>query len=207
VARPRTFAEDRALDAAMQHFWRHGYTGTTVRDLGAAMGLGPASLYNSFGTKHDLFLRTLERYVNEGIKPRLAQFAAMADARAAIETFLEDTAERSLADPHRRGCLLVNTALEVAPHDTAIGTRVAAWLGEVEDFFTARVRDGQRQGRIPSHHDAAGLGRLFVTTVMGVRVLARGRPVPELLRGAVRQALAALDGPPTASLPSAEHEP
>jgi TetR/AcrR family transcriptional repressor of nem operon len=191
----------------MQHFWQHGYTGTTVRDLGAVMGLGPASLYNSFGTKQELFLRVLARYVNEGIRPRLAQFAAMADARAAIGTFLSDIAERSLADPHRRGCLLVNTALELAPHDPVIGARVAGWLGEVETFLAGRVRDGQRQGSIHPRHDAPDLGRLLLTTVMGVRVLARGRPVPELLRGAVRQALASLDAPPTTSPASAEHEP
>jgi TetR/AcrR family transcriptional repressor of nem operon len=67
-------------------------------------------------------------------RPRdlIAQFAAMADARAAIETFLGDIVERSLADPLRRGCLLVNTALEVAPHEPAIGARVSGWLGEVE---------------------------------------------------------------------------
>jgi TetR/AcrR family transcriptional repressor of nem operon len=189
----------------MQHFWRHGYTTTSVRDLGAAMGLGPASLYNSFGTKHDLFLRALERYVNEGLRPRIAQFAAMADARAAIETFLGDIVERSLADPLRRGCLLVNTALEVAPHEPAIGARVSGWLGEVEAFFAARVRDGQRQGRIHAGHDPRELGRLFLTTVMGLRVLARGRPVPDLLRGAVRQALALLDLPPAKPMALAEH--
>ncbi len=195
LPRPRAFAEDRAIEAAMLHFWQHGYAATSVRDLGAAMGLGPASLYNAFGTKRALFLRALERYVDQGLRPRVARLAAMPDARGAIATFLDDIIARSLADPQRRGCLLVNTALEVAPHDKGIGTYVAARLAEVEAFFAGRVRDAQAQGRADTLRDAGDAGRMLLATVMGLRVFARVRPEPDLLHGVARQALAALDPP------------
>ena len=176
----------------MQHFWQHGYAATTVRDLGAAMGLGPASLYNAFGTKRALFLRALERYVDQGLRPRVAKLAAMPDAMEAIAAFLGDIVARSLGDPQRRGCLLVNTALEVAPHDKGIGTYVATRLAEVEDFLAGRVRVAQAQGRIEPQRDAGDAGRMLLATVMGLRVFARVRPEPELLHGVTRQALAAL---------------
>jgi TetR/AcrR family transcriptional repressor of nem operon len=159
------------------------------------MGLGPASLYNAFGTKRALFLRALERYVEQGLRPRIAKLAAMPDAMDAIAAFLGDIVVRSLADPQRRGCLLVNTALEVAPHDTGIGAYVAARLAEVEEFLAGRVRAAQAQGRVDPARDAADAARMLLATVMGLRVFARVRPEPDLLHGVARQALATLDPP------------
>ncbi len=180
----------------MQHFWRYGYAATSIRELGAAMGLGPASLYNTFGDKRALFLRALDRYIEGGLRPRLARLAAMDDPRAAIAAFLDDIVSRSLADPDRRGCLMVNTALEIAPHDPEVGEAIAARLGGLEAFLAGRVRAGQGQGCIDRTGDADDLARLLVATAMGLRVLARARPDPALLHGAARQALALLDPTP-----------
>ncbi|HEV7267975.1 MAG TPA: hypothetical protein VGN83_24185 [Falsiroseomonas sp.] len=111
--------------------------------------------------------------------------------RQAIETFLDEIVERSLSDP--RGCLLINSALEVAPHDPDVGAVVAARLAEVEGFFRRCVRAGQADGSIGSAHRPAEA--LPDCAVMGLRVLARAGPDPALLRGAARQALALLDAP------------
>jgi TetR/AcrR family transcriptional repressor of nem operon len=71
MARPREFDESHALDAAMQCFWRRGYEATSLRDLMRAMGLTAPSLYNSFGDKQKLFVRTLERYLDHTTRDRL----------------------------------------------------------------------------------------------------------------------------------------
>lgn len=177
----------------MTRFWEHGYAATSVRDLGQAMGLGAASLYNAFGDKHALFARCLDRYLDGGMRARIARLEAGMAPRAAIEAFLEEVVARSLAD--RRGCLLVNTALERAPHDGEVGAVVAERLAELEGFFRRCVVAGQRAGTIARARTARDLARLLLTTVMGLRVLARARPEPALLRGAARQALALLDPP------------
>jgi TetR/AcrR family transcriptional repressor of nem operon len=177
----------------MLRFWEHGYAATSVRDLGQAMGLGAASLYNSFGDKHALFARCLDRYLDRNMRERIARLEATHAPRQAIEAFLHEVVARSCAD--RRGCLLVNTALEVAPHDDAIGAIVAQRLGELEAFFRRCVLAGQRTGGIARGQPARDLARGLLTTVMGLRVLARARPEPALLRGAARQALALLDDP------------
>jgi len=190
MARPRAFDEDAALNAATDRFWRHGYAATSVRDLGAAMGLSAPSLYNAFGDKHALFARCLDAYLERRLRERIRRLEAMQAPRQAIETFLDDIVARSLSDP--RGCLLVNSALEVAPHDPEIGAVVASRLEEVEAFFHRCIRAGQADGTIGRAHRAADLARLLLTTVMGLRVLARARPEPALLRGAARQALALL---------------
>jgi TetR/AcrR family transcriptional repressor of nem operon len=190
MARPRSFDEDAALDAATDRFWRHGYAATSVRDLGTAMGLAAPSLYNAFGDKHALFARCLDRYLESSMRERIVRLERGQVPRAAIEAFLGEIVARSLAD--RRGCMLVNAALEVAPHDPEVGETVACRLGELEAFFHRMLRAGQRDGSIAAGLPARDAARMLVATVMGLRVLARGRPDPDLLRGAARQALAML---------------
>jgi len=198
MPRPREFDDAEVLEAATDQFWRHGYAATSVRDLGQAMGLVPASLYNAFGSKHALFTRCLDRYLDNNMRERVARLEANTPPREAIEAFLNEIVSRSLTDP--RGCLLVNSALEVAPHDADVGSVIAARLAELEAFFCRCTAAGQRDGSIASTYAAEDLARLLLTTVMGLRVLARALPEPALLRGAARQALALLDPPATGQL-------
>lgn len=79
------------------------------------MGIQGPSLYNAFGEKRTLFARALERYATRTMRERIARLEDQHDPKAAIRTFVQDATERSVADRHRRGCLLVNSALEVAP--------------------------------------------------------------------------------------------
>jgi TetR/AcrR family transcriptional repressor of nem operon len=191
MARPREFDISEALDAATARFWRNGFAATSVRDLQKATGLGPASFYNAFGDKGALFLRCLDRYLETTMRARIRRLEASGDPRGAIEAFFAEIVARSIAD--RRGCLLVNSALEVAPHDRKVGATVADRLAELEDFFFRCVAAGQSDGTIADTYPARSLARLLLTTVMGLRVLSRAMPDPELLRGAAAQGLALLD--------------
>ena len=203
MARPRGFDEDAALDAATAFFWSHGYAATSIRDLGGAMGLGPASLYNAFGDKRALFRRCLDRYLDHGPRARIARLERDLPARAAIETFLAEILTLSRRD--RRGCLMVNTALDIGPHDREIGAVLRERLNEIEGFFARCLHAGQRDGSIQAGSPPADIARLLLATVIGLRVLARAQASPDLLAGAARQALALLGpiGDPSAPLPPA----
>jgi TetR/AcrR family transcriptional repressor of nem operon len=190
VPRPREFDESVAIDAAVQRFWATGYVATSMRDLGDAMGLGPASVYNAFGDKRTLFTRCLDRYLDANMRARIARVETTLPPRQAIEAFLTEIVERSLEN--RLGCLLVISALEVAPHDSDIACVVAERIGELEAFFRRCLFAGQHDGSVSADVDASDAARLLVTTVIGLRVLARGRPNRELLEGTVRQALSML---------------
>jgi TetR/AcrR family transcriptional repressor of nem operon len=177
----------------MQRFWAAGYAATSVRDLGDAMGLGQASVYNAFGDKRTLFTQCLDRYLDANMRARIARLEQTLPPHQAIATFLSEIVERSLQN--RLGCLLVNAALEVAPHDPDIADIVAARMGELEAFFRRCMIAGQRDGSISPDVDAKDGARLLLTTVMGLRVLARGHPERAVLEGAVRQALSMLGKP------------
>jgi len=195
MARPREFDEAAALDAAMDCFWRDGYETTSVRDLAASMGITGTSLYNAFGDKRSLFRRALQRYADRSTRERIARLESTLAPKEAVRAFLGEIVERSLDDRDRRGCLLVNSALEIAPHDAELGAEVAACLGEIEVFFRRAVTAAQADGSVPPDRDPADLARLLLGVTLGMRVLARANPRRELLEGAVRPALALLDWP------------
>jgi TetR/AcrR family transcriptional repressor of nem operon len=193
LSRPREFDEGDALEAAMRRFWADGFAGTSVRELGEAMGLGQASVYNTFGDKRTLFTQCLDRYLDANMRARIARVEKSFPPRRAIETFLREIVARSLEN--RLGCLLANAALEVAPHDPEIAVVVAERMGELEAFFRRCVSAGQRDGSISRDIDPVDAARLLLTTVMGMRVLARGFPNRAVLEGAARQALSVLGKP------------
>jgi len=201
VPRPREFDDDVALEAAMRRFWADGFAATSVRDLGEAMGLGQASVYNAFGDKRALFTRCLDRYLDANMRARITRVEKSLPPRQAIETFLMEIVERSLES--RLGCLLANAALEVAPHDPEIAEVVGERMGELESFFRRCVIAGQHDGSIKRAVDPSDTARLLLTTVMGLRVLARGFPDREVLEGAARQALSVLGKPGRRWKPSA----
>src|SRR6266446_1339405 len=176
MARPREFDETAALDAAMDCFWQDGYEATSVRDLAARMGITGTSLYNAFGDKRSLFRQALQRYADRSTRERITRLEATLPPKQAVRAFLNEIVERSLDDRDRRGCLLVNSALEIAPHDPEVAAEVAARLGEIEAFFYRAITAAQADGSVPPDGDPADLARLLLGVTLGVRVLARPNP-------------------------------
>ena len=194
MARPREFDEDAVLDAVVDCFWRGGYEATSVRDLVGRTGITCASLYNAFGDKRALYQRALDRYVDDSIAARIRRCGDLPPRRA-IAAFFDEILARSLGDDERKGCMLVNAALDVAPDDPALRDFVARSLVGIEAFFVEAIASGQADGTIKSALPATMLARHLLGALMGVRVLARVRPEPALLNDIVTSALALLDLP------------
>lgn len=192
MARPREFDETAALDAAMQCFWARGYEATSVRDLASDMGITSASLYNAFGDKRSLYRRALDHYLDQSVRERIARLEGSLSPREAIAAFLQEVIGRSLSDPQCLGCMLVNSALELAAHDADFRRVVADELAQIEAFFRRCVQAAQRTGEITSAQDARDLARLLLSVLLGIRVLARTRPQRALLEGVVGPVLSML---------------
>jgi TetR/AcrR family transcriptional repressor of nem operon len=193
MSRPREFDEGAVLDAAMRCFWQRGYQATSVRELAESMNVSGASLYNAFGDKRSLFRRALAHYVASSFDDRVSRFEGHLPPLQAIKAFFAEIVERSLSDEDRKGCMLVNSALEVAPHDPEFQEVVAGVLVKIEDFFTRCVSAGQQTGEISRAQPADDLARLLLAVLLGIRVLARTRPELSLLQGLVRPVVALLD--------------
>ena len=196
MGRPRAFDEDAVLDAAIGGFWEHGYEATSVRDLAARMGLSGPSLYNAFGDKRTLFARALDRYAERSMRARMRQLEADHPPVEAIRQFFDSIIARSASDRDRRGCMIVNSALEVAPHDADFGVVIGHYLDEIRDFFLRNIRSAQRSGAVSGDLDAGETASLLLGLLLGIRVLARSKPDRDLLEAVARPALALLDPVP-----------
>jgi len=193
MARPREFDEAAVLDAAIQCFWSRGYEATSIRDLAENMGMTGASLYNAFGDKRSLYRQALDHYVAWSFGERAHRLETSLPPREALGAFFSEIIERSLRDQERKGCMLVNSALEVAPHDPEFQRVIAGVLREVERFFHRCVEAGQANGTISSAYAPDDMARMLLGVLAGIRVLARARPERKLLQGVVTPIFAMMD--------------
>jgi TetR/AcrR family transcriptional repressor of nem operon len=193
MPRPREFDEATALEAAIDCFWKYGYEATSVRDLAVAMWISTPSLYNAYDDKRGLFVKALERYLDQSTRARIRQLEESLPPKQAVRRFIEQIIDRSVSDRERRGCFLVNSALDVAPHDKELGALIAERLGEIEAFFNRSIQAAQCQGSVPQSRSAKDIARLLLGVLLGIRVLARSKPERALLEDVARPALALLD--------------
>ena len=188
MARPREFDEATALEAAMNCFWAQGYELTSVRDLAEQMGITGASLYNAFGDKRSLYRQALRHYLEQTVRDRVARLERLRPFPA-IRTFFDEIVERSVKDRQHRGCMLVNSALELAPYDPEFQKIVAQEMIFIEAFFRRSIEAGQKDGTILAIRPAAELAKLLLSVLLGIRVLARTRPQRDVLEDAAKGVL------------------
>jgi TetR/AcrR family transcriptional regulator, transcriptional repressor for nem operon len=193
MARPREFDDVVALELAIDCFWQRGYEATSMRELADKMGLSVTSVYNSFGDKYALFVQALERYLDQSMRERIRRLEGSLAPKKAIRKFIDEIIERSVNDRERRGCFLINSALEVAPHDKKLSGIIADRLTEIELFFYRSIKAAQAEGTVPKDRAAKDLARLLLGILLAIRVLARSNPERSLLEGVARPALSLLD--------------
>ncbi|MEW1926558.1 TetR/AcrR family transcriptional regulator [Streptomyces sp. NPDC088360] len=200
MARPRTFDEERALDAAMHAFWANGYEATSTQDLCDATGLGRSSIYNTFSSKHELFQRALARYIDSMTSTQIkiledtertpmerlrALFTRIVDSEFECRASgdgsgnsdgdgSEDGGRGGGADGHSIGCLTVNTTVELAGRDPEAAELLARDLSVRLAAISAVVRAGQSGGDISSTRDAGDLARFLNAVIGGMRISAQG---------------------------------
>ena len=184
----KQFDTDEALAKAMNAFWARGYDATSVQDLVRCMGINRGSLYATFGDKRSLFIAALRRYDATHREAWVAALGGLASPRAAIMAAFDGVVSAVLEAGSRDGCLLVNTALELSPHDREIAAIVAHGLAEMERFFHGMIEAGQAAGEIPARIDPTDTARALLSLFIGLRVLSRSRPEEALLRSVVSQA-------------------
>lgn len=191
MARPREFDETMVLEAAMNCFWAQGFEQTSVRDLAAQMGITGASLYNAFGDKRSLYRQAFVHYLARTVRDRVARLDKLPPAQA-IRGFFDEIIERSVDDERRRGCMLINAALELAPYDAEFRQLVTQEMMFIEAFFRRCIEAGQKDGSIAARRPAEELAKSLLSVLIGIRVLARTRPQRKVLEGAANGVLGLL---------------
>ena len=194
MARPREFDRDEALDQAVQVFWRQGFEATTMTDLREAMGIGRQSLYDTFGDKHQLFDEALTRYLALN-NARLAETLGDNAGLDAIRAFLHDAAHNLSMQQPRRGCLIMNTCAERAPHDVRAAALTEQGLTSTRTAFARVLRGAADRGEISPSTEVETIAAFLTSQMAGLSVLAQAGASENELIAIADAAMAAIAGP------------
>ncbi len=191
--RPLEFDPDAALDAAMGVFWRHGYGATSMDDLLSAMGIAKSSLYQAFGGKRQLFERCMQRYQDGFTQYLRKHLDAAPSGRGFIAAFLNSALEEARTPGGPRGCLVMNTANEFAQRDPAMLEAVRMGIERFKAVLHEAVLRAQREGDIDPARDASTLASFLVTSMSGLKTMAKAGADEQTLKGVIEVVLHALD--------------
>ncbi|MFD0164540.1 TetR/AcrR family transcriptional regulator [Streptomyces decoyicus] len=170
--RPRAFDRDRVILDAARLFWRRGYSGTSTRDLTAALGLSTSSLYAAFGSKAGLFEEAVRTYA-ERYREIYRQAVTQKDLRTVIDQILIDSVHEFTqpSDAHP-GCLLSSAAMTDSTSTLDTSAYYAELHGWNERALLARIERAVQDGELVAGTDTAAVAGLVQSVVHGLSVRA-----------------------------------
>ncbi len=156
----------------MRLFWAKGFLGVSLPDLQERTGLSRSSLYNSFGSKQEVFELALDRYrqaMGEKMCRPLEQGKlGLADLLA----FFDSVARMFTGQKKETGCLMVNSMVEFGGADEAVAKHHAKHLDRLRGAIGAALKRAASLGEIP-REGVETKRDLVLSLVLGVTVAAR----------------------------------
>jgi TetR/AcrR family transcriptional repressor of nem operon len=192
MPRRKEFDPDKALAQARERFHRHGFAQTSMQDLLADMGIGQGSFYATFGSKDALFRAALDDFAQHVIGRMVAVLREDGDAKDRLATLLSGAAEIYAGDREHRGCFLVNTVVERAPHDAELAALLRRHWERLERALIEVLSRAQTAGQLRDDIEPRARARTLVAVIHGMAVRSKFDPRPGPLREIARTSLAAL---------------
>jgi TetR/AcrR family transcriptional repressor of nem operon len=193
TGRPMQFDPDEAVERAMHVFWSQGFEFTSLQELLAAMKLSKSSLYQTFGSKEQLFERCVGHYLDQLAGELLEQLDAAVSGRKFLEDLFYALPPKVDSADARKGCLLWNTANEFGERDAAVKGTVSAGIDRLQRIFVKAVERAQREGDIASSKDPRALATYLMASMSGLKTLLKSGVDRRRLREVVATVLQALD--------------
>ncbi|GAA2300761.1 TetR/AcrR family transcriptional regulator [Nonomuraea roseoviolacea subsp. roseoviolacea] len=192
MARSKEFDPGAALDAALELFWERGYESTSMADLVERLGIGRASLYATFGGKHELYMKALERFTEVQNPSAVELLSQPGPALPAVRRLVESFARQSSSEEGKRGCMIVNAAAELLPRDEEVCRFVDRNWDKLETALTSALIRARAQGELDAGKDPRALARFLIVVLQGMRVMGKASPDPARMRDAAAHALSLL---------------
>jgi AcrR family transcriptional regulator len=188
TGRPLSFDPDKALDRALDVFWRKGYEGASLADLTKAMHINRPSLYAAFGDKEKLFRKVLDLYAQG---PASYSEAALQEStsREVVERLLHGTADLLTSKGNPRGCLWVQGALACGNGADSVRKELISRRMAGEAALRQRLNRARMDGDLPAEANPASLARYVVTMIQGMSIQAAGGATRSELRRVIDIAL------------------
>jgi AcrR family transcriptional regulator len=196
AGRKREFDKQEALDKAMRVFWENGYSGTSVNDLTAALGINKPSLYSAFGNKEQLFRSAVDHYLADYGAPLRQKLLEPADAPLAerLRAYLYGIVDLVSSRGSPKGCLFVQSTCEsgsrAIPEDItdALIEQARSTEAKLASFLQAE----QSKGNLATEADVKLLAKYLMSVMYGLGVLVKNGSTRGSLRSVADLAIAAV---------------
>ncbi|SFI86871.1 transcriptional regulator, TetR family [Paenibacillus sp. UNC496MF] len=166
MARNKTFNIDDAIEKAMRVFREKGYEGASMQDLVDATGLSRSSIYETFGSKKDLYLVALDRYGDQA-----QDLTGILYGKGTAKELLLAFFDRLIAHNMPQSCLMVSASLEMCGHPE-VKSRVQAEAAGSERAFYQLLARAASNGELKGSPDLRALAQFLVNARHGITVSA-----------------------------------
>lgn len=188
--RPKTFDRDRAIEVAMDCYWREGADGVSLNEICRRAEVSKPGVYREFGGEDGLMDAALERYAATVLVPTLEQTQLERPFREVLGTLIG-----FMTDPDRpvpTGCLLSSMRVSPARLGPATRARVDALRDDARATYAAWVQRAQDRGEIAPEVSTSVAAAFIDTQFTTLLVQMAAGEDPELLRAQARLAFAGL---------------
>lgn len=189
----KQFDRDEVLGNAMRAFWMGGYETTSMEKLLDAMGIQKGSFYATFGSKRDVLLEALQRYVSDWLR-EIKEEARRKAPIEALEKHFQTIYESTYGAKRHWGCFLMNSGTELASRDKEVARLVHKTFAAQTGFYRELLLAAQREGAIQKSFDCGRAAQVLFGLVLGMRVLAKAGMPRESIRPLYEHALAVVRG-------------
>jgi AcrR family transcriptional regulator len=198
--RPREYDPEEALDRATEAFWRGGFAATSLDDLSAATGMNRPSLYGAFGDKHALYVKTVERYIDDGRRKIEATLTANRPLREELMRVYDGALSSYFTDQGAaRGCFLIGTAVTESMQDPEVREKLGAGLRDIDRLFEQRLKQAQAQGELAASADPVALAGVASAILHTLALRSRAGDSRAFLRATAEAGVQLICGSPASS--------
>jgi TetR/AcrR family transcriptional repressor of nem operon len=129
-------------------------------------------LYQTFGSKHELFLRSIDFYQQSLVDEIYMSLSNSQTSKAFLKQLLENVIAEA-ASKKKKGCLLVNTVNELSHRDKNVSKAVLIAFRNVENVIRLAVEQGKKEGTIKTAVSTETLVDYIITNISGLRTMVK----------------------------------
>jgi TetR/AcrR family transcriptional regulator, transcriptional repressor for nem operon len=192
MPRIKAFEETEIIEKAKNLFQTKGYEATSMQDLVDTLGISRSSLYDTFGDKHELYLKTLQSYCDSNAYKLAEDALSTDDPLEFIQAIFDSVVYSSKMDKDKKGCYVVNTMVEFGTTNPSITSIISSSNTTFEKALEKLIVKAQQQKQIPAQKNAKQIAKFLFTTICGMRVNAKADTSAKELKQIGEMALSVL---------------
>jgi TetR/AcrR family transcriptional regulator, transcriptional repressor for nem operon len=182
MPRIKAFDETSTIEKAKNLFQLKGYEGTSMQDLVDTLGISRSSLYDTFGDKHQLYLKTLNTYCEENAYALIKQAETTENPLAFIHNIFDIIIDQSKKDTEKRGCYVVNAIVEFSERNADVTEIVDTNNKAFEKMLEKLIVKAQLKKQISLGRNPKQTAKFLFNTIYGLRVSSKSKTSTKELR-------------------------